>query len=258
MKKNVQKLILKLLNFVNKTQSNDQKVILCYHSIDESDWEFSTKEIEFERQLAYLKDNYKIVSLDEIIKSVSKKRQVAITFDDGYTTFANNALPLIKKHNVPVTLFALGNSGKRTFEGSNPSFATLSLADLKKISSDNIVVGYHSENHKDLSKIDKKELVKEITISKRTFEKKLGSTIRYFAYPFGKYNNAVLDVVSKSGYAAAFTTKSALYTNNSLYEIPRYCIGNDVSIEEFKTLLTPAGLTYSRILFFLYNIKRVI
>lgn len=64
---------------------------------------------DFEQQVSYLSRNYNVISLDEVVERVKKgyslRRCVAITFDDGFEDNYLNAYPVLKKHNVPATIF---------------------------------------------------------------------------------------------------------------------------------------------------------
>jgi peptidoglycan/xylan/chitin deacetylase (PgdA/CDA1 family) len=64
---------------------------------------------DFEKQIAHLARNYKVISLDEIVERVKKRNSlrscVAITFDDGFRDNYENAYPILKKYNVPATIF---------------------------------------------------------------------------------------------------------------------------------------------------------
>jgi peptidoglycan/xylan/chitin deacetylase (PgdA/CDA1 family) len=67
---------------------------------------------EFEKTIRYLKNNFDIVSLREIFKihqsKVQPKRKtIAITFDDGYENNFTQALPVLKKYNVPATFYLI-------------------------------------------------------------------------------------------------------------------------------------------------------
>jgi peptidoglycan/xylan/chitin deacetylase (PgdA/CDA1 family) len=65
---------------------------------------------QFEKQLMYFKKHFEIVSVSALcemkLKSINlKKHTIALTFDDGYLNNISNALPLLKKYQVPATLF---------------------------------------------------------------------------------------------------------------------------------------------------------
>ena len=62
-----------------------------------------------ERNFSYLKKHYHIISLKQYVdavrnQSVLPKKAVVVTFDDGHVS-NYKLLPIIKKLNVPVTVF---------------------------------------------------------------------------------------------------------------------------------------------------------
>jgi hypothetical protein len=64
----------------------------------------------FDEQLVYLKSNYNLVSIADLLAAYENQRKlparpVLITFDDAYRNFAERAWPILKRHQVPVTLF---------------------------------------------------------------------------------------------------------------------------------------------------------
>jgi peptidoglycan/xylan/chitin deacetylase (PgdA/CDA1 family) len=73
----------------------------------------------FEEQLRLLVDNYRIVSLAEVLEAQVRGRElpsaqsVLITFDDGYRDFGEIAWPLLRRYRAPATLFvATGYPGR--------------------------------------------------------------------------------------------------------------------------------------------------
>ena len=68
-----------------------------------------TSTSDFEKQIFHLAKNYKIISLDKIVDRIKNRRSlrrcVAITFDDGFRDNYEIAYPILKKYNVPATIF---------------------------------------------------------------------------------------------------------------------------------------------------------
>lgn len=64
---------------------------------------------EFEAQLCFLKQHYRIVSLDELWRELqdpqTSHQAAAITFDDGYRDVYTCAFPILQKYRIPATVF---------------------------------------------------------------------------------------------------------------------------------------------------------
>ncbi len=106
--------------FRNKIINHNHIIIMVYHRVNSKKDTWSLSSItphEFEQQIIYLKNHYKIISLHKLIQLISSKeinkykyKKVAIiTFDDGYKDNYNYAFPIIKKNNIPVTIFLTAN-----------------------------------------------------------------------------------------------------------------------------------------------------
>lgn len=85
--------------------------IIPYHMIVDKPNGFypETSTRDFEKQIVHLVKNYKVISLDEMVARVKRRdslrRCVAITFDDGFRDNYENAYPILRKYNVPATIF---------------------------------------------------------------------------------------------------------------------------------------------------------
>jgi peptidoglycan/xylan/chitin deacetylase (PgdA/CDA1 family) len=71
---------------------------------------FSCTEEDFEKYLIFIKNNFKIIDQDTLIKMIESgvspnNRFAHITFDDGYLDNYVLAFPILRSHNIPATFF---------------------------------------------------------------------------------------------------------------------------------------------------------
>jgi peptidoglycan/xylan/chitin deacetylase (PgdA/CDA1 family) len=86
-------------------------VILCYHRVGFGGFPFisSVTPQAFEAQMRFLREHYRILSLEELCYELesptSSGQALAVTFDDGYRDLYTNARAILKKYEVPATVF---------------------------------------------------------------------------------------------------------------------------------------------------------
>lgn len=92
---------------------------LMYHRIctddftpDPSFWpnrELAVRACEFDRQMRHLARHYNCVALPEAVRLLRcgrlPRRSIIVTFDDGYRDNLTLALPILRKHDVPATIY---------------------------------------------------------------------------------------------------------------------------------------------------------
>ncbi len=59
----------------------------------------------FEEQIKYLKQNFNIISINDVNKNLNLKKKIIITFDDGYLDNFVNAFPILQKYNCPAIIY---------------------------------------------------------------------------------------------------------------------------------------------------------
>lgn len=60
----------------------------------------------------------------------------------------------------------------------------------------------------------------------------------YFAYPFGAYDEKVIEVLKSFNYKLAFTTKKGYVTSSTdPYEIPRFTISQKTTFDQFVKIV---------------------
>ncbi len=65
--------------------------------------------VEFRKQVAWLRDQFDIVSLDDFIAAKNRRGLATITFDDAYADLFANAIPWLIEEKLPSTIFLNSN-----------------------------------------------------------------------------------------------------------------------------------------------------
>ena len=90
-----------------------------------------------------------------------------------------------------------------------------------------ITIGAHTHSHPNLAVESDDSVEYELVHSKSLLEKKIGRSVRHFAYPFGgkdQYGDREAGFAKSLGYASAVTATCKKWRNDSLYELPRYIV----------------------------------
>lgn len=91
-------------------------------------------------------------------------------------------------------------------------------------------IGAHTKSHLDLKFCDDRTASEEILGSRDCISKHLDVTVSLFAYPYGKYNPSIIDLLKNSGFSSAVTLLPGFNaTTNELFELKRMDIYNDVA-----------------------------
>ncbi len=87
-------------------------IVLMYHRIEVTatdPWDICVSPTHFEEQVEFLKNNFNIIGLNNLVKQVSTGnitgKNICITFDDGYANNYINAKPILENYNCPATFF---------------------------------------------------------------------------------------------------------------------------------------------------------
>lgn len=196
-----------------------------YHSVNTSAMPKNRLQVRvdtFERQMRFLKSHhYNVLSLESIVTLIKKgekipPRSVAITFDDGYRDNYIFAYPILKKYNLPATIFIIVN------EVGRPD--RLSWDEIKAMQNSGIITfGSHALGPEPLMNIrSEEELKKQIFESKKILEEILGQKVTMFSYPEGRFNDKIRQLVIDAGYRLAVATSPGKkFANDDIFTLKR-------------------------------------
>jgi peptidoglycan/xylan/chitin deacetylase (PgdA/CDA1 family) len=136
-----------------------------------------------------------------------------LTFDDGFRSVREHALPVLERLRWPFTVFLVSNLVGREdvwTRAANPDGATYPL-----LSADEILdmqrrgVAFHSHtcSHASLPSLDDERLAHELVESRAALQRLLGRKVDYLAYPFGHADERVVAAARQAGYRAAFSAQ---------------------------------------------------
>ncbi len=204
-----------------------------YHRFDESRYPSTNISSEiFSEQLAYLKEhNYTLLSLGEVARRLMEgealpEKAAALCIDDAFSSFAEVALPLLQQYDFPVTLFV------NTDAVGTPGY--LDWAELKQLQQQGVEIGNHTATHDYLIELQpgedfagwKSRIRADIAKAQQQLETQLGVKAELFAYPYGEYTPALVQIVMEAGFLAAFAQQSGvIHAASDRFLLPRFPMG---------------------------------
>lgn len=179
--------------------------ILMYHELGDVGNGLYVRVAEFGAHLEHIAANgYHPVTLEDVYRHFAQGRPlppkpVVITFDDGYRTFWDVAVPMLEAYKYPATVFVVtGLVGKPNY---------LTWEHVRALPGMGFEIGSHTETHPDLRRLSGARLAQEVTGARTVLERQTGELIRFFCYPSGRYDDETLEAVRAAGYVAAVTTR---------------------------------------------------
>jgi len=201
----------------------------------------------FESHLMYLKENgYKVIPLRQLVDYYLKKgptpapKSVVIVADDAHKSVYTDMLPLVRQFRIPVTLFTYPSAI------SNASYA-MTWEQLREVKATGFFdiqshTYWHPNFMKEKKKVTPAEYEKlvatQLTKAKSKLEKELGGTVDLLAWPFGIYDDELLQKAAAAGYVATFTIEAhPAGPADTLMKLPRFLLTNSAQGNTFARIV---------------------
>ncbi|MBV8484314.1 MAG: polysaccharide deacetylase family protein [Verrucomicrobia bacterium] len=165
----------------------------------------------FERLLdTFERKNYQAVSLSDAVQAkTGRGNRFVISFDDGYEGTLSYAAPKLRERGFAAIQFLvasrLGQRNEWDLGVDTTMERLMSETQVQEWLSLGFEIGAHTLTHPRLSAIPISEARNEIACSKKRLEDRFGVQVKDFAYPYGNYNEAVVDLVREAGFETACT-----------------------------------------------------
>ena len=113
----------------------------------------------------------------------------------------------------------------------------LSITQLKAIAAQGHFIGCHTWDHPYLTKTDTPFVQKQLIKPRQELEHLIGRPVVYFAYPFGAWNESVVDDLKRAGIKAAFQLDNKNMSQFPIYTIRRIMVSGKWSGEELAACM---------------------
>ncbi len=229
--------------------------ILMYHHLESehpAKTQYSISKRQFEDQLDTLhRHKFTTVNFARLLNaraggSPLPRRSVLLTFDDGYLSFFDYAVPALRARGMTATSFLvageLGRFNQWDDASGIPRRLLMGQTHVEKIVAAGFEIGSHGWRHRDLLACSRDELDEELQRSRQTLTAGFGVEPTIFAYPYGRYSDELDTSLACAGYQAAVTASSD--SKNNRFTLRRVEIHSRDTRFSFRVKLSPFYLRY--------------
>ena len=219
--------------------------ILMYHYISQAPedankyrQDLSVAPEDFREQMTYLVENgFETVDLYDLSLAIADKvelppKPIIITMDDGYRDNYENAFPILEELGLTATFFLV----TEFIDQNNEIY--LDWAMVEEMAAAGMRFEPHSKTHPDLTANERDFIIWEVQGSRETIAAHVGYLPRYFAYPSGRFNEEVQQIIAELDFWGAVTTLGGVWNGyNDRFEWPRVRIRDLTSLDEFSAMI---------------------
>jgi peptidoglycan/xylan/chitin deacetylase (PgdA/CDA1 family) len=208
-------------------------VVIQYHHIADDTPAITSVSVKLFRQhMGYLADNdFKVWPLPKLVKALREGRAlpdkvIAITFDDGYRSVYTHALPVLRRHGFPFSVFVTTR-----LVGSSEDF--ISWDELREAAAQGATIANHTASHPHLvRRLDnesegnwQQRIEQEISEAEKAIGEHMGDSVKLLAYPYGEYDTRVEQIARDLG-LVGFGQQSGAFDHNADWQaLPRFAFG---------------------------------
>jgi peptidoglycan/xylan/chitin deacetylase (PgdA/CDA1 family) len=185
--------------------------VLMYHAVGQPldkafrPWVVSPSLLA-EQLAALAESGYEFVGMTEWASRQEQEKCAVLTFDDGYTDFIENALPILTTRRARATAYIVtGYVGKRArwlpfeLERQRP---LMGWEDLQAIKQSGIEIGSHGHRHLELDAVPPGIANDDVSQSLAALREN-GFSPQSFCYPFGYASRRTREIIARAGFSTS-------------------------------------------------------
>src|ERR1700722_5179353 len=185
------------------------------------------------------------------------QHHVAVTFDDGFMSAVENAIPELEQRKIPMAFFIpAGLLGTAPHwpgygpEGSGDEIIATAEC-LRQLPSDLITFGSHTMTHAWLPPLSDEEARFQISASRAELKKLLNRDIKLFSFPYGALNQRLVELCREAGYERVFSVlPTPAFTNPKEFVTGRIAVNPTDWKLEFRLKILGAYQWLPRVIAF--------
>ncbi|MCW1964561.1 polysaccharide deacetylase family protein [Chryseobacterium viscerum] len=216
-------------------------VILMYHQVEKESHEDLTVSVKnLEEQFSYLsRKKYTSRFFSEL--TASTKKNIIITFDDGYRNNLEYLPSLLKKYNLKATIFIPTGFIEKGYK----NYPMMSFDEIRSLDRNYFEIALHTHVHENLKDRSLDLIEKDLEKNMSILDAQNIAYSKVLAYPYGKYPNkeeeksAFFSILRKIGidFAVRIGNRVNYFPTQHPYELCRVDIKGKDSIIKFKLKL---------------------
>jgi peptidoglycan/xylan/chitin deacetylase (PgdA/CDA1 family) len=224
--------------------------VLCYHTVQPG-WRspLAVTPETFAAHCRWLSTRRLVVDMPEAVSRLDRRMRLPrglslLTFDDGFASLYDHALPVLRAHALPATVFLVAETltpRGRVVDWIDPPPATppatLTLDQVLEMREAGIRFASHSYSHLTLTELGEDECLRDLRDSRALLEDLLKQPVPYLAYPRGRHDAHVRRAAERAGYTHAFSLPEHA-EHVGPFAIPRAGVYPDNSVNALRVKST--------------------
>lgn len=188
-------------------------LVLAYHAIGDVDPRADAHSLftpvrAFARQMTLLASRRRVVPLERVVDGTAPRGSVALTFDDGYRSVLEHAVPVLEHLGLPSTMFmptAFVGDRNRWNGPTGLDLSIMSVGEMQECERRGMRIESHGHAHLDMRTTTPEDARADLVRSREVLAEHLGRMPELLAWPFRTGSPAAQEVARGIGFRKAFS-----------------------------------------------------